>query len=328
MERARYLVDAVVVGGESPTRLARSHGISRSWLFELLQRFREGGYPALEPHSRRPRSNPQQTSAEVVAEVARFRVQHVPVARLSIESYRYGVAGPTRHMQNGSAPAKDSQVQRASVRAEVGGLHHQAVSVGLGLIVEVSAARDQRKPGRPIGLEESSRVGADRPAPDGVNDECAPAPVGQHHDDLGANPEAGQPTENQRLVWVPGVAVDDRVSGIAGRRAGLVPGDVEVVVGDGHRPVAIDSDRLNARMNVDRRDQQLHGWRGRHKDRDDLPGGRHPPASEFVDEYSRRCPDDVRGSSGRFAWRPRRPIDGKPGQQETCQQDLGEELPG
>jgi transposase InsO family protein len=73
MERARYLVDAVVVGGESPTRLARSHGISRSWLFELLQRFREGGYPALEPHSRRPRSNPQQTSAEVVAEVVRLR---------------------------------------------------------------------------------------------------------------------------------------------------------------------------------------------------------------------------------------------------------------
>src|SRR5438105_2950373 len=73
MERARYLVDAVVVGGESPTRLARSHGISRSWLFELLQRFREGGYPALEPRSRRPRSNPQQTSDEVVAEVVRLR---------------------------------------------------------------------------------------------------------------------------------------------------------------------------------------------------------------------------------------------------------------
>jgi transposase InsO family protein/transposase-like protein len=73
MERARYLVDAVVLGGESPTRLARTHGISRSWLFELLQRFREGGYPALEPHSRRPRSNPQRTSTEVVAEVVRLR---------------------------------------------------------------------------------------------------------------------------------------------------------------------------------------------------------------------------------------------------------------
>ena len=41
MGRARYLVEAVVVGGQSPNQLARSHGISRSWLFELLRRFRE-----------------------------------------------------------------------------------------------------------------------------------------------------------------------------------------------------------------------------------------------------------------------------------------------
>ena len=49
MGRARYLVDAVVVGGQSPNELARSHAISRSWMFELLRRFREGGYPAIEP---------------------------------------------------------------------------------------------------------------------------------------------------------------------------------------------------------------------------------------------------------------------------------------
>ena len=54
MERARYLVEAVVLGGESPNKLARSHGVSRSWLFELLRRYREGGWPAIEPRSRRP----------------------------------------------------------------------------------------------------------------------------------------------------------------------------------------------------------------------------------------------------------------------------------
>jgi transposase InsO family protein len=75
MERARYLVDAVVVGGQSPTRLARSLRISRSWLFELLRRFREGGYAAIEPRSRRPRSSPQQAAPEVVAEVVRVRRQ-------------------------------------------------------------------------------------------------------------------------------------------------------------------------------------------------------------------------------------------------------------
>ena len=63
MGRARYLVEAVLLEGRSPTRLAREHVISRSWLFELLARYRQGGYPALEPKSRRPKSSPQQVSA-------------------------------------------------------------------------------------------------------------------------------------------------------------------------------------------------------------------------------------------------------------------------
>src|SRR5215813_13576138 len=73
MGRARYLVEAVVLEGRSPTRLAREHGISRSWLFELFARYRQGGNPALEPRSRRPKSSPQQVSAEVVAEVLKLR---------------------------------------------------------------------------------------------------------------------------------------------------------------------------------------------------------------------------------------------------------------
>ena len=73
MGRARYLVDAVVVGGQSPNQLARSHGISRSWLFELLRRFREGGYPALEPRSRRPHSCSHQVAPETQAVVLALR---------------------------------------------------------------------------------------------------------------------------------------------------------------------------------------------------------------------------------------------------------------
>jgi transposase InsO family protein len=73
MERARYLVEAVVLGGQSPTRLARSHGVSRSWLFELLRRYREGGWPAIEPRSRRPRTSSQQAGPEVQAAVLALR---------------------------------------------------------------------------------------------------------------------------------------------------------------------------------------------------------------------------------------------------------------
>jgi transposase InsO family protein/transposase-like protein len=73
MGRERYLVEAVVREGRSATELARTHGISRSWLYELLARFREGGFSALEPRSRRPRSCTHKTSDQVVAEVVRLR---------------------------------------------------------------------------------------------------------------------------------------------------------------------------------------------------------------------------------------------------------------
>ena len=73
MGRARYLVDAVVIGGQSPNQLARSLRISRSWLFELLRRFREGGYPAIEPRSRRPHSCARQVAPDLQAAVLVLR---------------------------------------------------------------------------------------------------------------------------------------------------------------------------------------------------------------------------------------------------------------
>ena len=73
MDLGRFLVDAVVIGGASPTELARSHPISESWLFRLLARYRAGGYPALEPRSRRPKSSPGQTSPEIQRAIVELR---------------------------------------------------------------------------------------------------------------------------------------------------------------------------------------------------------------------------------------------------------------
>lgn len=55
MGLARYVVDAVVLEGRSAREVARAHGISKSWIYELIARYRDGGYQALEPRSRRPR---------------------------------------------------------------------------------------------------------------------------------------------------------------------------------------------------------------------------------------------------------------------------------
>ena len=73
MGLGRYIVDAVVLEGRSPTELARSHGISRTWIYALVKRFREGRYPALEPRSRRPRSCPHQHGPEVEAAILTLR---------------------------------------------------------------------------------------------------------------------------------------------------------------------------------------------------------------------------------------------------------------
>ena len=52
MQLARFLVEAVVLGKQSPNQLVREHPISRSWFYELLARYRRDGPAALEPKSR------------------------------------------------------------------------------------------------------------------------------------------------------------------------------------------------------------------------------------------------------------------------------------
>ena len=73
MNLGRFLVEAVAVSGASPNELARSHPISRSWLFRLLARYRQGGLAAVEPRSRRPKSSPTRTSPDVQQAIVDLR---------------------------------------------------------------------------------------------------------------------------------------------------------------------------------------------------------------------------------------------------------------
>lgn len=73
MGLGRYVVDAIVLEGRSPTELARSHRISRSWIYELVSRYRQGGYAALEPRSRRPHSCRHQVGPKVQAAILTMR---------------------------------------------------------------------------------------------------------------------------------------------------------------------------------------------------------------------------------------------------------------
>jgi transposase InsO family protein len=73
MGMARYVVDAVFLEGRSVREVAQAHGISKTWIYELIGRFRAGGYEALEPRSRRPRECPHETSREIVEAVLALR---------------------------------------------------------------------------------------------------------------------------------------------------------------------------------------------------------------------------------------------------------------
>ncbi len=70
---ARYVVDAVLLEGRSAREIAAAHGISKSWIYVLIKRYRAGGYEALEPRSRRPRSCGHETTAEVVQAIVALR---------------------------------------------------------------------------------------------------------------------------------------------------------------------------------------------------------------------------------------------------------------
>jgi len=71
----RYVVDAVLLEKRGVSEVAQAHGISRYWLYKLLARFREGGYAALEPRSRRPHGCAHAASLEIQAAVVRWRHQ-------------------------------------------------------------------------------------------------------------------------------------------------------------------------------------------------------------------------------------------------------------
>jgi transposase InsO family protein len=73
MGLGRYMVDAVVLEGRRPTELAKAHGISRSWIYELVARYRAGGYAAIEARSRRPRSCSHQTPTKVERAILKLR---------------------------------------------------------------------------------------------------------------------------------------------------------------------------------------------------------------------------------------------------------------
>jgi transposase InsO family protein len=58
MDKGRFLIETHLRTGRSIKALATAHGVSESWLFKLLRRYRLEGPTGLEPRSRRPKTSP------------------------------------------------------------------------------------------------------------------------------------------------------------------------------------------------------------------------------------------------------------------------------
>jgi transposase InsO family protein len=73
MDLAGYVINAVLVEGQRVDEVCAAHGVSRSWLYELIGRYRDHGEAGLQPRSKRPRSSPTKVPAGIEDEIVAVR---------------------------------------------------------------------------------------------------------------------------------------------------------------------------------------------------------------------------------------------------------------
>ena len=73
MSKARLVITAVVLEKRRVAEVAVAYGVSRSWIYELLARYRTEGDTAFEPRSRRPRRSPTAIDPSVVELILKLR---------------------------------------------------------------------------------------------------------------------------------------------------------------------------------------------------------------------------------------------------------------
>jgi transposase InsO family protein len=73
MELARYLVNAVLVEGRGVREVAAAHGVSKTWVYECLARFRAEGDAGLVPRSKRPHGSPTKVPDALEDEIVLLR---------------------------------------------------------------------------------------------------------------------------------------------------------------------------------------------------------------------------------------------------------------
>lgn len=73
MSKARLVITALFVEGQTPAEVALRYGVHRAWVYKLKKRYEAEGEAALEPRSRRPASSPRATPQATIDLVLRLR---------------------------------------------------------------------------------------------------------------------------------------------------------------------------------------------------------------------------------------------------------------
>ena len=73
MSKARLVITAVALEGRPVREVVSAYGVSRSWVYELVARYRAEGDAAFEVRSKRPKRSPNATDPAVVALICELR---------------------------------------------------------------------------------------------------------------------------------------------------------------------------------------------------------------------------------------------------------------
>ena len=71
--QSQVIVLSILHDGLTPTQAAARFGVGRTWIYQLLARYKAGGLEALEPRSRRPKSNSRSLSKQMRTQIIELR---------------------------------------------------------------------------------------------------------------------------------------------------------------------------------------------------------------------------------------------------------------
>ena len=113
MELAAFVVQAVLVEGRSVREVARAHGVSKTWLYELLARYRAEGETGLVARSKRPHRSPTRVPEAVEDEIVAIRKQ---LTEFGVEAGPDTIHTHLTNAHGGIAPCSVSSVWRILTR--------------------------------------------------------------------------------------------------------------------------------------------------------------------------------------------------------------------